>query len=67
MSQEFVSLVDLLKADDLHHKALSKMFSNEKDAIELVKKKDIITTLEKAVDSAENVSDVIKTIIVKSA
>ena len=55
------------KADDLHHFGLSELFEKETDTIELIKKKAILETLEKTVDKAEDVSDVIKTILVKLA
>ena len=55
------------KADDLHHMGLSELFERETDTIELIKKKAILETLEKTVDKAEDVSDVIKTILVKLA
>lgn len=54
------------RADDAFHLGLSEMFENEKDAIELIKQKDILATLEKATDKAEDVADVLKTIIVKN-
>lgn len=55
------------KGDDLYHIGISKLFDEEKDTIELIKTKEIIATLEKAVDKAEDVSDVIKTILIKMA
>lgn len=55
------------KADDLYHQGISSLFENEKDPFELIKKKEILETLEKAVDKAEDVSDAIKTIMVKLA
>jgi uncharacterized protein len=55
------------KADDIYHKALSKMFQNEKDAIELIKGKEIVMALEKATDRCEDVADVLKNIIIKNA
>ena len=54
-------------ADDLYHSGLSSLFENEKDAIELIKVKEILQTIEKATDCAEDVSDVLKTIIIKQA
>ncbi len=53
--------------DDLYQMGISKLFDEEKDTIELIKTKEIIATLEKAVDKAEDVSDVIKTILIKMA
>ncbi|MCK9203380.1 MAG: DUF47 family protein [Bacteroidales bacterium] len=55
------------KADDLYHDGISNLFENEKDTIELIKNKEIIATLEKTVDMAEDVSDIIKTILIKLA
>jgi len=54
-------------ADDLYHTGLSSLFDNEKDPIELIKMKEILQTIEKATDCAEDVSDVLKTIIIKQA
>jgi len=55
------------EADDLYHIILSDLFENEKDAIELIKKKEIIQTMERATDRIEDVADVLKTIIIKVA
>jgi uncharacterized protein len=55
------------KADDLYHAGISNLFEHEKDTIELIKNKEIFGTLEKAVDTAEDVSDIIKTIMIKLA
>jgi uncharacterized protein len=54
------------QADDIYHASLSELFENEKDAIELIKTKELLTVLEKATDKAEDVSDVLKSIIIKS-
>jgi predicted phosphate transport protein (TIGR00153 family) len=55
------------KADDLYHTGISRLFEEEKDTIELIKNKEIFATLEKTVDTAEDVSDIIKTILIKMA
>jgi predicted phosphate transport protein (TIGR00153 family) len=55
------------KADDLYHTGLSFLFEREKDPFELIKKKEILETLEKSVDKAEDISDTIKGILVKMA
>jgi uncharacterized protein len=52
-------------ADDVYHIGISELFENEKDPIELIKQKDILSTLENSTDKAEDVADVLKTIIVK--
>jgi len=54
-------------ADEVYHFGISELFEHEKDAIELIKQKEILATLEKATDKAEDVADVLKTIIVKFA
>ncbi len=53
------------RADELYHAGISKLFEHEEDTRELIKHKEIIATLEKAVDMEEDVSDAIKTILVK--
>jgi len=54
-------------ADDIFHHSLSALFATETDAVELIKNKDILVMLEFATDRIEDVSDVLKTIIIKSA
>lgn len=54
-------------ADDVNHKYLAKLFLEERDAIELIKKKDILAALEKAVDRCDDVADIISSVIVKIA
>jgi hypothetical protein len=55
------------QADDLYHAVISDLFENEKDAIELIKKKEVLQTMERASDRMEDVADVLKTIIIKLA
>ena len=55
------------QADEVYHNALSELFEKETDAVELIKIKDILSALEEATDKAEDVSDVIKSVIVKMA
>ena len=55
------------QVDDLYYMAISYLFENEKDAIELIKEDAILSTLEEATDKAEDVADVLKSIIVKVA
>lgn len=55
------------KADDIYHEGITKLFEEEKDPTELIKKKEILETLEKCMDKAEDVSDIIKTILIKMA
>jgi uncharacterized protein len=55
------------QVDDLYQAATSHMFDTMTNAIELIKLKEIVMTMEKATDKAEDVSDVIKGIIIKNA
>lgn len=55
------------KADDVYENFLIDLFENQKDAIEIIKLKEIMSELEKATDAAEHVGKIIKTIIVKYA
>jgi hypothetical protein len=55
------------ESDVLNYSFLSEIFDNETNAISLIKKRDILNSLEKAMDKCEDVSDVFQTIIVKNA
>lgn len=55
------------ESDVLNYSFLSEIFDNETNAISLIKKRDILNSLEKAMDRCEDVSDVFLTIIVKYA
>lgn len=55
------------QVDEYYQKAISELFDNEKDAIELIKQKEILLNIEKISNRMEDVSDVVKTIIVKYA
>jgi predicted phosphate transport protein (TIGR00153 family) len=46
---------------------IANLFENEKDAIELVKRKEIIEHLEEAIDACEKVSNIVEGIILKNA
>ena len=55
------------RADDVYENFLIDLFENQKEAIEVIKQKEIMSELEKATDAAEHVGKIIKTIIVKYA
>jgi uncharacterized protein Yka (UPF0111/DUF47 family) len=55
------------QSDDINFKYLAMLFQFETDGVELIKKKDILNSLEKAIDRCDDVADVISTIIVKYA
>jgi predicted phosphate transport protein (TIGR00153 family) len=53
--------------DELFESYVGELFATEKDAIELVKLKNIVQVLEDSTDCAKEVSDVVRGIIVKFA
>lgn len=53
------------RVDEFHHMAISSLFENEKDPIELIKQKEILHNIEAVANKLEDVADVVKTIIVK--
>jgi len=54
-------------ADRMFQSAIGELFDKVKDPIDVIKRKEIIETLEKATDKAEDVANVLETIIVKNA
>ncbi len=55
------------EADVVYRRALSKLFEAPTDAVELVREKEILDQLEKAVDACEDVMDLIRSVVVKNA
>ncbi|MBA4408814.1 MAG: DUF47 family protein [Bacteroidota bacterium] len=55
------------RVDEFYRMAISSLFENEKDPIELIKQKEILQNIEKIANKIEDVSDVVKTILVKYA
>jgi predicted phosphate transport protein (TIGR00153 family) len=54
-------------ADRIFQTAIGHLFDEVKDPIDVIKRKEIIETLEKATDKAEDVANVLETIVVKNA
>jgi predicted phosphate transport protein (TIGR00153 family) len=54
-------------ADEYYYVAISELFEKEKDPAELLKNNKILEILERCVDEAEDVTDVIKSILIKMA
>ncbi len=54
-------------ADDIFDNAVAQLFLHEKDAIELIKTKEILQALETATDMCEDAANVIESIIIKMA
>jgi len=61
-------IVNLLEnqADDLNRHTLTKLMNEEKDAIKIIKLKEIYETLENVTDRSEDVANVLETIIIKN-
>jgi predicted phosphate transport protein (TIGR00153 family) len=55
------------ESDDLYHSTISNIFKKEKDAIELIKQKEMLENMEKTADGIKEVSNIIKTIILKGS
>jgi uncharacterized protein len=54
-------------ADDIFDMAIAKLFEEEKNAVEVIKMKDVLSILEIATDKAEDAANIINTILVKNA
>ena len=54
-------------ADDIFDGAIAKLFIEEKDAIKLIKMKEILSNMETATDKCEDVANVIETILIKNS
>jgi predicted phosphate transport protein (TIGR00153 family) len=55
------------KADELYFKGISELFEKEEDSKELLKNNKILEILERCVDEEEDVTDTLKTILIKMA
>lgn len=55
------------QADEIYNNSLAKLFEEEKNAVEIIKMKEILYALETATDKCEDVANVLESIIVKNA
>jgi uncharacterized protein Yka (UPF0111/DUF47 family) len=55
------------EADVVSRAAIARLFDQEKDPITLIKIKELIEFLETATDRAEDVADVLETVVLKNA
>jgi len=55
------------KADYIFDKAVGELFEFEKDAINLIKYKEVLSAMETATDRCEDVANVLESILVKNA
>ncbi len=54
-------------ADDIFDNAVAKLFDTEKDAIQIIKIKEVLSALETATDKCEDAANVIESIMIKMA
>ncbi|MBL7946149.1 MAG: DUF47 domain-containing protein [Flavobacteriales bacterium] len=68
-NNEFVVRINSMEnqADEVYDKAIQRLFANEKDPIQLIRMRDIYSTLELATDKCEDVGNVIESIMLKYA
>jgi len=55
------------EADGISRAAIGRLFETESDPIQLIKHKELLETLELATDKAEDVANVLETVVLKSA
>jgi predicted phosphate transport protein (TIGR00153 family) len=55
------------EADRVCREAVSRLFDEEKDPIQLIKWKEIYETLEKATDKCEDAANILESVVVKNA
>jgi len=54
------------EADQVSQHAIAKLFESEKDPINLIKIKELLEFLERATDKAEDVANVLETVVLKN-
>ncbi len=54
-------------ADTIFDQAIAELFDKESDAIELIKTKEVLVSLETATDKCEDVANVLESIMIKNA
>ena len=55
------------EADQVSREAIGRLFDNSPDPITLIKLKELLEILEEASDKAEDVANVLETVVVKNA
>jgi uncharacterized protein Yka (UPF0111/DUF47 family) len=54
------------QTDSIYYHALADLFASEKDAIKLIKHRDILFSLEESANKCKNVTDAIEIIVLNS-
>jgi uncharacterized protein Yka (UPF0111/DUF47 family) len=55
------------QGDDIYRRALGRLFSGEYDALDVLKWKDIVEAMEAALNTLEDISDIVESIVFKHA
>jgi len=55
------------EADSIFELAIARLFSDESNAVELIKRKEVLSILETATDKCEDVANVLESILVKNS
>jgi uncharacterized protein len=55
------------EADDVFDRAVADLFLKEKNAVKLIKYKEVLANLETATDKCDNVANILETILIKNA
>ncbi len=61
--------VDRLESegDAVHRRILARLFSGEFEALDVLRWKDVIESMERAINTLEDISDVVESIVLKHA
>ena len=67
--RELLDSIDRLESDGdaVHHRAIARLFSGEMEPIDVLKWKDIIEAMEAALNTLEDISDIVESIVLKYA
>ena len=60
-------LVGLQPRHDVFDNAVARLFEDEKNAIEIIKIKEVLSALETATDKCEDAANVIESVMIKQA
>ena len=67
--QQYLDAIDALESegDAIYRRCVARLFSGEYDALEVLKWKDIVQAMEAALNTLEDITDVVESIVLKHA
>jgi hypothetical protein len=67
--QPHLDAIDRLESegDAVHRRILARLFGGEFDALEVLRWKDVIESMERALNTLEDISDIVESIVLKHA